>query len=257
MKKLLYLLSVTLVTLTSCSSDNDTDSPSQADLPLLKKYVITKDGNTTYTGEYIYNENKIVSFSDLNGNKSNYTYTEDLITKIEDINVKGITTLVREYSYSNGKLESVYYKSPYGEAAKIIYTHNQNGTVSYKKYFIELSNGYEEENDTGKFTFKDGNLIKSESFYSDGSPKELTTKEYDSKNSSNNNVLGRKLLLDYSSTSINNLVKETIVTFSGTKSTTTTSVYNITYDAKGYAIESTKISETNGTSTTQTIKYFY
>ncbi|QSB26928.1 hypothetical protein [Flavobacterium sp. CLA17] len=255
MKKLLYLLSAIIAILTSCSSDNDTDSLNQAHIPLLLKYVITKDGKTIYTGENIYNGNRIVSFSDSNGNKSNYTYTGDLITKIEDINTKGMIT--RDYSYSSGKLESVLYKSPSSKNLKIKYTHNQDGTISYKKYLIQVSTGSEEEEgSTGKYTFKDGNLIKTESFYYN-SPEGLTISEYDSKNSFNKNILGLKLLLDYSSTSINNLVKQTIVTFSDNNSTSIISTYAFTYDANGYATEM-KTSKSDGASnTTQTIKYFY
>ncbi len=258
MKKLLYLLTAITTILTSCSSENDNDSPNQEDLHLLKKFVITKDGKTTYTGENIYNENRIVSFSDSNGNKSNYIYTGDLITKIEDINSKGIIITTRRYSYSNNKLESIIYEDTGSTInLKIKFTYNIDGTISYKKTFVTVASGAEkDEGSTGKYTFKDGNLIKSESFYYD-SPESLTISEYDSKNSSNKNVIGVKLLLDHGSASTNNLVKQTITTYSGSNSTSTISTYTHTYDAKGYPTEMTH-SKNDGTSTTiETIKYFY
>lgn len=133
MKKLLYLFSAIALTLTSCSSDDDSNNSSGT---LLTKIIETYDDGTVETTDFEYNGNKIVSVSsDLDlRDETIYTYIGDLITKEEYFFDDGIDSFeeVIDYEYdSNNRLIKSIRTDEYGDVETDNFTYNSNGTVSF------------------------------------------------------------------------------------------------------------------------------
>jgi hypothetical protein len=133
MKKLLYLFSAVALTLTSCSSDDDSNNSSGT---LLTKIIETYDDGTVETTDFEYNGNKIVSISsDLDlRDETIYTYTGDLITTEEYFFDDGIDSFeeVIDYEYdSNNRLIKSIRTDQYGDIETDNFTYNSNGTVSF------------------------------------------------------------------------------------------------------------------------------
>ena len=236
--KLLGLLLLLLVTLLSCSKDGElTPNSTSSILPKKMNYIENIDqekiGKDTY---FTYDGNKIVSEITDGRWKSVYTYTGDLITKIQSFDYDELY-YTTEYTYSNGKLISRFIKNiktqqPYSYMTN--YVHNLDGTVSYSS-----------NSGNGKLTFKDGKLIN------DGS----TTYEYDTKNNPFKNILGINVLsldddseVSFIDVSKNNRVKSTENGYS-VKNT-------IAYKANGYP---TKVKEYYNDNMTgyASFKYYY
>ena len=134
MKELIYILSVTILMLQSCSSGDSSSSGSSS--ILCKKQV-----NGTFVFDYIYNGNKmdrIIVNGQLN---TKYYYTGDLITKVEDI-IDNQVRVISTFTYNNNQLIShliIFYPYPADPfepiyAQKTDFTHNSNNTISYEIY---------------------------------------------------------------------------------------------------------------------------
>lgn len=255
MKKLLYLLTASLLVFTSCSKD-DNDSSDPASSILVKKITdIDIDGSSS-TRNYIYNGNKIVSITDEDSSVLKYTYTGDFITKIEEIDKNGNLAVTTDYTYTNGKLANEIQKAPNATYYyKTKYTYNADGSVSYDNFRGTLATGDEQEyGATGKFTFKDGNMVKLEvSYYGNDS---LHVYEYDAKNHPLKNVTGLGLLFD-DETLVNNIVKETSTSGSGANIHTSVTTYTYKYDANNFPTEKVESYQSGSSVSTQTTHYEY
>lgn len=254
MKKLLYLFTTSLLVLTSCSKD-DNDSSSPVSSILVKKIIdIDIDGSSS-TRNYEYNGNKIVSMTE-DGLLYKYTYTGDYITKIEEFDTEGKVDITTEYSYTNGKLTTSIEKNTGAKYYyKTTYVHNTDGTVSYDNFRGNVETGIEQEyGATGKYTLKDGNMLKLEvSYYGD---ENAYVYEYDNKNHPLKNVTGLGLLLD-DETLVNNLVKETATLGSGDKLSTSITTYTYKYDVNNYPTEKVENYQSGDFVSTQTTQYAY
>jgi len=251
MKKLLYLFAASLLVFTSCSKDDDSSNSTSSILP--KKIITTYSDGDIETLNYVYSGNKIVSNTDQNGSQMKYTYTGDFITKIEELDKDGKLDLTTDYTYLNGKLNTSIEKSAAAGATyyyKTKFTHSADGTISYDQLRGLIATGVEQEyGATGKYTFKDGNLIKLEvSYY--GTDYSYVY-EYDTKNNPGKNILGYSLLLEDEDSPINNVIKQTSTSGNAIRTT------SYTYDVNNYPTQKI-INFTNGTSTdSQTTQFFY
>lgn len=228
MKKILYLAVIILLLFASCSSDNNEPDLQE---PVLIKEIEININSSILRQKFLYDGNKIRSIIFSDGTRKNYTYTDDFITKIDEVNASGHITTTREFTYKNGKLFSVLYieydsfMQYYTNLMK--YIHNDDGTVTYQKYKTNFITGVEGEKDgdEGKLYFENGNIVKQSfgfnSFY---------VHEYDNKNNIYKNILNYKLLLD-SDPSVNNCIKTTSY-YNGEKNEESINVYN--YNSKGY-----------------------
>ena len=230
MKKLLYLFSASLLVLSSCSSDDDTTAT-----VLLKKASYVSTGES-FTTDFTYSGNKLVSWVDSFGDKKTFTYTGDLITKIVDTDDKGNVDYTTEFTYTNGKLTSeISLETGDDYKYKTKYVHNTDGTISFEEFRVAVATGKEEEyGDIGKYTFKNGNLVKKEKSYYGTNSSE--TYEYDAKNNPFKNVVGFNLFVDDEEGAyVNNIVKRT---YSDSNSTDTyTNTYEYKYNAEGFPTE--------------------
>jgi len=234
---------------TSCSNDDNDSSDSTSSI-LVKKRIFTESDGTSYFSDYLYEGNKLKSVTDSDGSVMKYTYTGNLITKIEEFDKKGNLNSITDYNYINGKLDNEVYKHAWEEYYyKTKYTYNANGTVEYNQFEGNVSTGTEEVSGaTGKYTIKDGNQMKLEVSYGDGYS---YVYEYDTKNNPFKNILGFDLLFDDESY-VNNLVMKTSTSGSGTDIRTSTTTYTYKYDVNNYPTEQVAIfSNETSTETTQ------
>lgn len=236
MKKILCLFSaLALVLISSCSSD-DSSNDAASDTLLPKKIVETtvesgKSGSITYT--ITYDGNKLKDIATTLASRSVYTYTGDVITKIESYK-SSVLQITEVYAYEGGKLASriVTREANKSILDKLTFVYNANGTITSK--FSQIINKVEVPYDsTTTYIFSNGNLVSTE--YVDGL-KEKITSTFDDKKSPFTNITGVKLLLDlddnFDFSSVNNAVTNTTVTYDSagkvekTVSVTTINKYN-------------------------------
>ncbi len=128
MKKIILCLSLIAISLSSCSSDSDSND-SSSDI-LVKKVVYTSiTDNYTETIDYTYNGNKIVKGVYDDGSQDIFTYTGNLITKIEMISAGEIIYLETFTYDSNGRLVT-YFADEDGFTYEETFVYNANGTVT-------------------------------------------------------------------------------------------------------------------------------
>ncbi|MCD9576647.1 hypothetical protein [Flavobacterium soyae] len=252
MKKLVCLLSTVLLVFTSCSKD-DNDSSDSVSPMLVKKITTTYSDGERLTEEYHYSGNKIVSVTEGDGSVSKYTYTGDLITKIEYFDETGLLKDTSEYGYTDGLMTSYIEKYDDDHNSKTKYTHNADGTISYEQFKVNIKTGLEVKfQQTGKLTYKDGNLIKAERLYDKFETVEIY--EYDTKNSPLKNILGWNLLLD-EEPAVKNIIKKVDTSGSQGNLHTDTYISTYTYDVNNYPTE--KITKLSGSTDTETVQYVY
>ncbi|MFD2910026.1 hypothetical protein ACFSX9_14925 [Flavobacterium ardleyense] len=223
MKKLLYLFSAVAITLTSCSSDDSSDS-SDADVILLTKTIQTYQDGSTSTFNLEYSGKKLVKSENSNGRYSMYTYTGDLITKIEFFSANNILDESKTYTYdSNNRVTSLVIVEPtftdYGE--RETFTYNADGTITAKYYEGNFDEQTELVN-TATITLNNGAVKK----IIDENGREITF-TYDDKRNPTTNILGFEKLIYTESdgdSPTNNIL--TIVDSDLDQNTTNTLEYN-------------------------------
>jgi len=206
LKKLALVYSVFLLILSSCSK-SDTPPVDQSSIILPKKMVSTENGNAI-TDVLSYVGNKLITKTSDDGSKMIYTYTGNLITKIEFSNSSNVINETSNYSYSNGRLALETFV--YGSIVETInYTYNSDGTVSFVKTSLDSTTNITTTFYSGKYTYLKGNLVKKEVATNSGDSS-ITIYEYDVKNSFGKNIEGFSLLLGYEETMcVNNCIKFT------------------------------------------------
>lgn len=198
MKKLFYLLSFLIVLLSSCSGDDTASSEPTFSINGTKlRRTVSNLGGSIVTAESIYNDNKLIKTTSSDGTSYNYTYTGDLITKMEfyrDDSLENTTFL----TYSNDKLTG--YTSLRGNAGyRVVYTYNSDGTISITGYTGDLVSQNNQTDLNKKVFFQDGLVVAIEEYKMiDGNPETLTTTyTHDTANSPSSGILGHDKLTMY------------------------------------------------------------
>ena len=254
--KIFWIVSICLLVLCSCSSDND-DS-----IKFIKKIVETSEGGISETILFSYNGNKIVSI-DGTKKRTDFTYDDGLITKRVTLNKTSQLLETIEYSYLEGNLVQVESLGNY----RIKYIHNSDETVSYEKFTIGSANQQVKEFH-GKLYFENENFLKDERIL-DNTAVGVTSNysisfDYDTKHNPLYNISGYKKLLDYNEqiSSNNSLMSTVITSFSKDDQTTSSANFytnSFKYNVDNYPIE--RVSEntvaTNGNGGYLKTEYFY
>lgn len=234
--KLFFLSTVLFLTLCSCSKDADT---AVYQTKFLSKLVdFASDGSTTTTF-FAYNSNKIVSI-DGAGKHSDFTYTNDLITRIVTTDVANQSQSILDYSYTNGQLLKVISSDNY----VMNFTHNDDGTVLYERLTTDANHNVITVYN-GKMFFANGNLARDERTKGGTAAnivsKTIVSYQYDSKNNPLNNIVGYAKLLDsFKCVSVNNVTRtqdEARVEFLGTDQIESSAILYVSanqYDYAGY-----------------------
>lgn len=170
----------------SCSPSDGNTSNSD-NLFLLKKAIYTNpDG--VFTTNYNYNGNKILKVITSNFGYSNFTYSGDLISSVEnyDVNNNLISKSLYNYNANNeiAYFIELFYSSNIGH--RIVYQYNSDGTVLSNQYTGNL-NIQNTLSYTCKIYFLNGEV--SSEVFSYGSTKTINF-TYDNKNHPNKNVIG-------------------------------------------------------------------
>jgi hypothetical protein len=156
---------------------------------LIKKVTETNADNSVYTIEYFYIGSKINYWTDSEGNRNNYTYTGNLVTK-EEL-VVGTTLTERttyEYNSSSKLITYISVNLVDDTGTRITYVHNSNGTIFYQEYSGN-SDAQEEMGSSGLLTstthvenYTDPNTLESQVFTGGFT--------FDTKNNPFKNVIG-------------------------------------------------------------------
>lgn len=253
-KSIVWLLSIFILTLYSCSNDNDDN------VKLLKKIVETSEAGTSEITLFTYNGNEIVSI-DGTQKRTDFTYTDGLIAKTVTLNKTTQLLETIEYSYLNGKLDKVE-----SLGYRIKYIHNSDNTVSYERFMISGNQQVKEFH--GTLYFENENLIKDDRTLDNTNAGLISNSsvsfDYDANKNPLFHVMGFKELLNQNEKiSLNNSVISTVIT-SVSKDDQITSSANLyknsyTYDFDNYPTE--RVSETavltNGNTGYLKTEYFY
>ncbi len=208
MKKILCLLSVSMLFLASCSSSSDSSSsenPTPQNL-LLKKIV---EGDVALGGSesnYTYNGNKLVEItrkSDTDVFSDIYTYTGNLITKIEkfqvyysgtpDESTQLLSTDEFQYNANNQLVQFKTINTDYSDVELVTtYVYNTNNTVTFQQYKNTL-NEAPVLLKTGTIKVQDGEIVQLQVVKQFDSYTDNYT--YDTKNSIFKNVVGYDKLI--------------------------------------------------------------
>jgi hypothetical protein len=254
MKKILCLLIVAIGLFWSCIP-NPEENPDpevfvNTNVLLTKTIAVFNNGNVITTN-YTYDGNKLVSIIDNNVSDPRneyYTYTGDLITKIESKAIDGTIVETEVFSYnSDNKLTSEVVSNLIdNNGDKYNYVYSTDGTISVTQ-FIGNATTQTQLNSTETITFADGEVATIIS-----SSGNNLTYTYDSKNNPLKNVTGMDKIA-YSGSESRGILHNIIKEVNTLPSNAYTFTYAFTY-ANDYPISSTQDDLGVGEYTTQ---YFY
>lgn len=241
MKKFISIFSLIAlfsISLLSCSSSDDTTDQNQ----LVLQIVDVAFNGDTKTTVFNYNGNKITSI-DNNDHEIDFTYNNDLITRVVEVNLVTSHQNTLDYTYDNGQLIEIVSSDNY----IMNFIHNNDETISYEKKTVD-SNGNQVLVYHGTLFFQNDNLTKDERIMDDTPvnvlEKSSVTYNYDAKRNPFHNITGFNKLLNYFDViSFNNAVngtKQTSVEYLGTDVAISGIVtYNkvYLYDSSNYPIE--------------------
>ena len=244
MKKLIILVSV-LTLMFGCSSDSSNSDSSTSDSNssnsgiLIRKTIFsTETEGIQGTNELIYQGRKLLKSVSSVGSYSNFTYTGDLITKVEYFQdpLDNEPTYTSEFDYSNNKL--VQRKTFEGNVltSKVDYFYESDNTVTI---FNIAYTGTETNSTISKKYYLNGEVIKSESINPNGSINSTTLYYYDSKNSPSKNILGYNIAFEggFTGGNLHNLVKTVSPIFQTNDYRITDYLYE--YNSNGYPSKQT------------------
>jgi hypothetical protein len=133
MKKvfILFFISVFILTLTSCTSDND----DTVQVKLVQKIIEVNEDKTSSTLNFTYDVNKISSIESDEFLKT-FIYTGNLITKIIEVNKITQAQSSFDYNYTNDLLTKIISSDNH----TLNYIHQADGTVTFEKTTTDTNN---------------------------------------------------------------------------------------------------------------------
>ena len=185
MRKILFILSVAFLFLSSCSSDSETNTNSGV---LIKKIVSISEGSSMETN-FTYNGTKLNTIT-VDGIRIEHFYAGDNITKIMRYNGVSLE-LETTYEYDNqGRVSSELTKFYLNDFLnKVIYTYNDDQTITFQEYFGS-SNPPTNLGDTGTINKTSSGEISQIETYNQSIFSGRQTNTYDAKNSIFRNITG-------------------------------------------------------------------
>lgn len=252
MKKLIYAFGALALIFSSCSSDDSSDNSNNNDNYLLKKEIVTDEDGFKTTYNFKYNGNKLISAIDDDSESLDtyFTYTGDLITKVEwKLNGTVEQTDLYEYDSAGKLLTYIRLDNEMKLGSKEVYDYNIDGTILCSHYSGDLES---QDNFDGrsKIYFTNGEVTKIERLIDDKLVYLTRTYTHDNKNGVQKNVTGLAKIAfvdsDYYS------VNHNTISSTDTDLGNTSAVY--TYNSANYPI---KVIETDTEGTKSTSEFFY
>lgn len=230
MKKLLFLVSVSIVFFSSCIP-NPEENPDPYVPPvtvLLQKTVDTYDNGDIVTTNFTYNGTKIVSIVDDMPDEwdAYYTYTGDLITKLEWKDSDGVVQQYSTFEYDDTSRLVTYKRiEPLDDlGSKETYIYNIDGTVSVT-YFSGDATTQTDAAGTGTVTFAAGEISSIHTV--NGSQEFTQNYTYDNKNNPFMNVTGWSKIAFVEA--VGEGVRHNVVSIMTTETGVPTSTFNYTF----------------------------
>lgn len=156
----LILAFVGLILLDACSGDEDVNPDNNVlGLPQVVSELYP-DGSSAgeLKGKFTYYGTKLLEIYYNPSQKKVFTYTGDVITKIEHYQ-NSVIRFEHVYTYTDGKLTQYQNNDKLtGDLDFITYTHQEDGTIAYQQTFS--FNGTPNWQKEGILTFQNGNLIE-------------------------------------------------------------------------------------------------
>ena len=263
MKKIILLFSVTWTIFLSSCSGSDDENTSTTDI-LLKKTIETYEsgGNMiTYTRDFTYNGNKLVNVVGIEGNdreEERYTYTGDLITKMESLTGSVVEdTEIYEYNANNQLIKVTATEAGYPSVFRSVYVYNANGTVSVTNY-TGTATDQGQQTSTSTISFINGDVSRVERTSTGSASTRIY--RYDDKNNPFKNITGlNKIIFALGDEPgiVHNMVERINEEQSFPQNNSTTTI-QYTYNSDNYPVTSSESRLRNGTTTNRgTTQYFY
>lgn len=266
MKKLICLLGITMVTLTSCSNEEfDTSEPnvteSNTNGTVLKKTVaIINGGSPVTTGEYIYNGDKLAKIITSDDKYVTYSYTGDLITSREFYTNAILNTKeIFEYNANNQLVNFKRVKPNNSIVYRAIYGYNTDGTITVTGYKGALTDQNSEISKRKVFV-ENGQVSKIETYVNVNGSMVTETSRYtfDTKNSPFNDILGFDKLTYYDSALNGNAHNVTGLSISSaTNANASSDPIQYTYNAFDYPVTAKEVDPANNGGKSTVFQYFY
>ncbi len=251
MKKLVCLFAFSALLLTSCSSGSDSSTTTESDVLVTKTVENYALDGSTVTTNYTYNGKKLVKSIDSDGYHEDYTYTGDLITKIETIDDSN-ATLMQEQTFTynaSGKLVTYIIKDfDSGDGDRETYVYNSDGTVSITTYTGDTTTQTVPLS-TGTVHFTGGIVTEVDLDVTDvASYTSTRTYTYDTKNSPFKNVIGMDKLSFIGGES-NDVVHNVLTDhYTSTLSSDVDTITTYTYNSMNFPTSDSEIEGTDATS---------
>lgn len=234
----LFFITVFVTILTSCTADVDYT----VQVKLVQKIIEVNQDKTSSTINFTYDGEKISSIESEEVSKT-FIYTDNLITKIIEVNKITQAQTTFDYNYTNDLLTKVISSDNH----TLNYTHQADGTITFEKTTTDTNN-----NTTvlwrGTLSLNTNNVIENnktlETSVANIERKEEFNFGYDTRSNPLRNIVGFNKLLDHSNMiSKNNVIS--ILEINSTKYLDTeeevSSLVQITkqytYDKQGYPKE--------------------
>ncbi len=243
MKKFAILLFVLLPLLNSCSSDDSgVSEPELTTNGTILKRVVLTNGSNIVTTDYFYNGNKIERIVGSNGIRLEYTYTGELITKLESY-LNNVLKSTENYDYNlNGKITQIIgleYANNYGIRHQFIY--NIDGTINLTLFSGNLITQNTQSASKKVFLFPNGDVEKIEDYVIVNGNNVTKTNyyTYDDKNAPANYILGYNKIKHWEYGTYNNSHNNTSVTYTSTEPSFVSYTNNngmLTYNSFNYPI---------------------
>ncbi len=194
MKKVfnLFLIAVFISTLTSCTSDND----DTIQVKLVRQIIEVNQDETSSTFNFTYDGQKISTIESDESLKT-FTYTDNLITKIVEVNKITQAQTTSDYSYTNTILTKIVSSENY----TLNYNHQANGSILSSKTTTDANNNIVLLWN-GTLSLQSNNITENNKTLENSNTNILTKEEYnfnyDSKFNPLKNIIGFNKLLDHS-----------------------------------------------------------
>jgi len=243
MKNILLLLIA--VTAFSCSEDDSAivtnPEPTPAgDVVLLRKKISTNNQNV-YTSIFNYDGNKLMSIVNSDGYKYNYTYQNGKLAMQQIVDAEGVIETTSTYTYTGDKLSEYRSVTSFEDTNfgnKVIYTYNEDSTISTKYYDLTNNGNTETLKHNGLYTLTNGNITSYIRTLVGTGRTYVLNFTYDNKNNPDKNKFSNMVeTLTWGSGGNNNILSISDIT--GSPITDHTTTYTYTYNSDNYPITQT------------------
>lgn len=246
MKKLVFLFAATVLSLTSCTKDDDNESTNvitdnDSNSTRLPKSEITREepDDQLSLRTYTFDGTKISSISTSSKNKTVYSYTSDILSKTEE-KVNDITISYTDYVYEKGDIKST---TTYSIAADKSVTKESSTSYTYdeaNKTQTVVITTYPQgvpkvSNTTTVNTYDDNNLIKSVATETIDNKNDIVTiidYLYDAKSRWTKNITGQPATIAKTKNNVTTINTKVVVRTNNIIGTPeiTQETFNYTYD---------------------------